>query len=88
MNVPKSLSHQEIVNWLVEKFSVRLDIEPASVDIHMLFTDFGIDSTEVLVLMGEIENWTGLEISPTAMWYNPTISQLATHIVEISASEH
>lgn len=87
MKTARSLNREEVINWLVEKFAGRLDVPAESVDIDMLFTDFGIDSTEVLVLMGELEHWSGLEVSPTAMWYHPTISRLADHIAETCVAE-
>jgi acyl carrier protein len=34
------------------------------------------------VLSGELEAWLGLELEPTALWYHPTIAQLAPYIVE------
>ena len=71
-----------VVGWLSEKFAHRLEVNADQVDIEKLFPDFGLDSTEVLVLAGELEHWLGFELSPTAMWYHPTIAKLATHIVD------
>ena len=72
----------QVTQWLVEKLAQRLEVEPAQVDVDMLFPDFGLDSTEVLVLAGELEHWLGYELAPTAMWYNPTVARLAAHIVD------
>jgi acyl carrier protein len=72
---------QQAAAWLVEKFAHQLGVSAAEVDVNKPFPDFGLDSTEVLVLAGELEHWLGFELSPTAMWYHPTIARLATHIV-------
>jgi len=82
----ETLNHEQpteaqVVAWLQEKFAHRLQVAVEDVDTNKLFPDFGLDSTEVLVLAGELEHWLGFELSPTAMWYNPTISKLAAHIV-------
>lgn len=81
-------TRQEIVEWLAEKFSTRLEISPNDIDIDTTFTDYGIDSTEVLVLVREFEKWIGIELSLTAMWYYPTISKLSDHIVSVLESEN
>lgn len=72
----------QVANWLIEKFAHRLEVSVDQVDVNKLFPDFGLDSTEVLVLAGELEHWLGFELSPTAMWYHPTIAKLAAHIVD------
>lgn len=77
-----SLSEQAVKDWLTAKFSHRLEVPANEIDSDKLFPDFGLDSTEVLVLSGELEKWIGFELMPTAMWYHPTINKLAVHIVE------
>lgn len=77
-----TISEAEVTKWLVEKFSHRLEVPAAEIDVEKLFPDFGLDSTEVLVLSGELEKWLGFELMPTAMWYHPTIAKLSAHIAE------
>jgi len=36
------------------------------------------------VLSGELEAWLGRELEATALWYHPTIEQLARFIAEES----
>lgn len=76
------INQESISNWLIEKFAYKMGYEKEDVDKDMLFVDFGVDSTEVLMLAGELEDWIGFELSPTAMWYHPTISKLAIFIEE------
>lgn len=83
MSEQKSDINQEAVkNWLLEKFAYKLDSSKQEIDPNMLFVDFGLDSTEVLLLAGELEDWIDLELPPTAMWYHPTINKLAQFIEE------
>ena len=72
----------KVVAWLSEKFAHQLEVNVDEVNVDKLFPDFGLDSTEVLVLAGELEHWLGFELSPTAMWYHPTIAKLAAYIVD------
>lgn len=77
-----TLTAQEAQLWLTEKIAERLGVRPEQVDPDKYFDEFGLDSTEALVLSGELEAWLGMELEPTALWYHPTIAQLAPYIVE------
>lgn len=72
--------------WLVDKLAQRLKVSPADVDVDKYFDEFDLDSTEALILAGELENWLGFQIETTAIWYHPTIAQLAEYIAQEQAS--
>jgi acyl carrier protein len=71
--------------WLIEKISQRLQVPPQEVTPDRYFDELGLDSTEALILAGEMENWLGFELGTTAIWYHPTIMDLAAHIADESA---
>ncbi|MEU8701295.1 acyl carrier protein [Streptomyces sp. NPDC091387] len=71
--------------WLVEKLAVRLGVEKDLVDVERYFDEFDLDSTEALILAGELEKWLGFELEATALWYHPTIAALSEHIAEENA---
>ena len=57
--------------------------------LHTLTSQFLLtladgETTEALVLSGELEAWLGRELEATALWYHPTIEQLARFIAEES----
>ncbi len=72
--------------WLVDKLSQRLKVPPEKVDVDQYFDDFDLDSTEALILAGELETWLGYQIETTAIWYHPTIHQLAEYLAEEQAN--
>ncbi|MFD0024902.1 acyl carrier protein [Streptomyces sp. NPDC058382] len=71
--------------WLVEKLATRLGVEKDQVDVERYFDEFDLDSTEALILAGELEKWLGFELEATALWYHPTIAALSEHIAEENA---
>ncbi|MEV4314043.1 acyl carrier protein [Actinocrispum sp. NPDC049592] len=73
----------EVQEWLVARIAGRLAVPPEQVDVDQYFDEFALDSTEALVLAGELENWLGLELETTALWYHPTIADLSAWIVSI-----
>ncbi|HEX8346997.1 MAG TPA: acyl carrier protein [Actinoplanes sp.] len=78
---------QDVQNWLVEKVAHRLAVAPQEIDVNQYFDDFALDSTEALVLAGELEKWLQIELEPTALWYHPTISELADYIAKECLSD-
>ena len=79
------ITAQTAQDWLVDRLAQRLNVPPSGVDVNQYFDEFELDSTEALILAGEMENWLGFQIETTAIWYHPTIAQLAEHIAEEAA---
>jgi len=82
-NIATGLTEPEVRGWLVDKIAQRLDVTTDQVDVNQFFDELDLDSTEALVLSGELESWLGFELETTALWYHPTITDLAAHIVEV-----
>ncbi|WP_019855702.1 acyl carrier protein [Actinopolyspora mortivallis] len=78
-----ALTAERVREWLVEKVAYRLDVSTDRIDVNQYFDEFDLDSTEALVLSGELENWLGFELETTALWYHPTIAELSEYIVEV-----
>lgn len=81
-----ALSTEDVTRWLTEKVGQRLGVPAEKIDTTRYFDEFGLDSTEALVLSGELEQWLGFELETTALWYHPTIAELAVYIVERGSS--
>ena len=79
-----NLDTASVSRWLQEKIASRLEVTAEEVSEDTYFDDFGLDSTEALVLAGELEKLLGFELPATALWYHPTIRELSAHIVEVS----
>ncbi|MFC9947399.1 acyl carrier protein [Streptomyces pratensis] len=75
----------EVQEWLVQKIADRLGEEPSKISPGQYFDELDLDSTEALIIAGEMESWLGFELGTTALWYHPTIEALSAHIAEESA---
>lgn len=80
-----ALTVQQVQDWLVEKIAIRMGVPQDQVDVDQYFDELDLDSTEALVLSGELESWLGFELETTALWYHPTIADLAGYIVSKQA---
>ncbi|CAL9408481.1 MULTISPECIES: acyl carrier protein [unclassified Streptomyces] len=77
-----AVTAQEAQDWLIEKIAHRLGVDPGEVSPEVYFDELDLDSTEALILAGEMENWLGFELNTTALWYHPTVKELAAYIAE------
>jgi acyl carrier protein len=82
MSPTTAVTAAQVQQWLVEKLSSRLGVAAESIQVTQYFDEFDLDSTEALILAGELESWLGFEMEATALWYHPTIAALSEHIAE------
>ena len=72
----------EIREWLKARVAGRLGVEPAAVPTGEPTSRLGVDSTEAVVISGELQEWLGRRVAPTALWDHPTIDALAAHLAD------
>lgn len=84
--MPAQITSEVAQEWLVEKLAFRLGVDKSEIDVNQYFDEFDLDSTEALILAGELESWLGFELEATALWYHPTIAALSDHIAEEHAN--
>ena len=76
-----------IKSWLVSQLAERLEVEANEIDIERDFTDYGLNSIEVVNLSGELENLLGRRLPPTLLLDYPTIESLAEYLVEDTSED-
>ncbi|PYC77995.1 polyketide synthase [Streptomyces tateyamensis] len=70
--------------WLIEKIAHRVGVPESEIAPEQYFDELDLDSTEALILAGELENWLGFELGSTTLWYHPTIKDLAEFLAQES----
>jgi acyl carrier protein len=68
--------------WLTTQLAEHLNIAPEDIDIQKPFTEYGLDSMVGVHLAGDLEDWLGLQLSPTLLWDYPTTATLTRHLAE------
>ena len=48
------------------------------------FDRYGLDSSAAIGMIGDLENWIGIELDPTLPYDYPSIETLAQHLAEES----
>jgi len=75
-------SATEVREWLRVRLSGRLKLRPEEIAADQPVTRLGVDSTEAVVISGELQEWLGKRVAPTALWDHPTIDALSEHLGE------
>lgn len=76
------LSVTEIQAWLVSYIADLLEIESDEVDVTIPFDRYGLDSSAIISLTGDLGKWLGKELDQTTMYDYPSIKILVQHLAE------
>jgi acyl carrier protein len=75
----------EIQQWLLERLSERLRVEPTEIDCEAPLISLGVDSMQFVVLVGELEDWLGCRFADNPLIDYPTIKALSEFLADQSA---
>ncbi|MGV3484033.1 MAG: AMP-binding protein [Planctomycetaceae bacterium] len=64
-------------DWLAQWLISRVGIDPSEIEADRPFDAYGLDSLSAVELSGELEDWSGVELTPTNAWEHPTIGSMA-----------
>ncbi len=67
----------EAQHWLTTKIAEELAIDPESIHPQEPFAAFGLESVDLVGISGDLEKWTGQQLSPTLLYEYPTIEDMA-----------
>jgi acyl carrier protein len=70
----------EICAWIVAYVTELLEVEPDAIDPTVPFESYGLDSSAVVGMTGELEDWLGQELDPTLIYDYPTINALSKYL--------
>ena len=68
--------------WMTRWLVARAGVEPSQINSDMPFSDYELDSMTAVEMSGEIEDWSGVELTPIIAWEYPTIAKLTEYIVD------
>ncbi|HEY1011567.1 MAG TPA: type I polyketide synthase, partial [Herpetosiphonaceae bacterium] len=70
----------QIEAWILGHLADRLGLEPAEIDPHRPFAEYGLASLEGVNLVKELAGLLGRELPLTLAWEQPTAAALAAHL--------
>jgi acyl carrier protein len=73
---------ESIQNWLIDQLAEQLQIRFDQVDIKEPFENYGLNSSQILMIAVKAERQFGFKLSPVLLWHYPTIESLSHRLVE------
>ncbi|NRA85948.1 MAG: acyl carrier protein [Rhizobiales bacterium] len=74
------MTKSEIENWMREFASNAVGINSVEIDLDQPLERYGLDSTAVAGMSGELSDILGVEIEPTIFFDYPTITSASEQI--------
>ncbi len=84
---PSAATTQSIKNWMVEWLVKELKLPVKSIDTSKSFADYGLDSVTAVELSDALQDWLGINLSPTLAYDYPTIESMAQYLSGESGKE-
>jgi acyl carrier protein len=77
------MSRHHIEHWIVTRLCECAGLDPQDIDIELPCTAYGLDSLTGVSLVGDLELWLNVRLSPTLLWDMPSIDRLVQHLVGV-----
>ncbi|MEX2234375.1 MAG: acyl carrier protein [Cyclobacteriaceae bacterium] len=78
----KNITKTDIVDFLKQQVALKCSVPYDTVDTHIEFVEFRMDSLKAVYIMDRLEKFIGKELSPLYFWDHPTIDSLSEFIVK------
>jgi acyl carrier protein len=76
------INREHIEHWIVQSLSGCAGLDPQDIDVALPCTAYGLDSLTGVTLVGDLELWLNLRLSPTLLWDMPSIDHLVQHLAD------
>lgn len=71
---------EQIGRWLSSQIGSLLEMDPAALDPHTPLEEYGLASSDVVFLTGDLSSYLGRFVSATVAWDHPTIAELSDYL--------
>lgn len=77
-----SKNYTEISDWIRENISRHAEIDPSEVGLETDIVSFRLDSLILVNITTELEEYLGMDLSPSIFWEMGTIAATSQWILE------
>ncbi len=78
--VAARLSRDQVEQQILRELGTRLHLDPASLNPKLPIATYGLQSVDLVGLIGELEQWSGRALPATLAWEYPTVEALAAFL--------
>ncbi|MAC80496.1 MAG: hypothetical protein CML66_20800 [Rhodobacteraceae bacterium] len=69
-----------IQTWMVNYITSVIDVPEDPFPVEERFDMYGLDSVEITIMCGMMEEAYGIEVNPTEVFDNPSVAALSAHV--------
>ncbi|MEI6254031.1 MAG: beta-ketoacyl synthase N-terminal-like domain-containing protein, partial [Mycobacteriaceae bacterium] len=74
------LDEDGLRGWLVDYLLNTIGLSPDEIDCDASLNDLAVGSADAVVMIGELSELLGRQLSPVDLWQYPTVNALATYL--------
>jgi acyl carrier protein len=78
-------SQASVEAWLVRWLAAELTLRADSIELGTPLLQYGLNSVQAMMLVGDLEDALGVRLSPTLVWEHPCVEALARYVVTEAA---
>lgn len=78
------LNQSEITHWLRERVAEATHLPANDIDCDTAIASYGLDSSALLEISCDLEDWLDKEISHTTLYEYKTVNALAEHVANMA----
>jgi acyl carrier protein len=78
---------REITDWLIGWIAKELGMPSEEIDAGRSLLDYSLSSLTATILVGDLEDWLDLRLSPSLVWDYPSIDAMTDYLVEKATGE-
>ncbi len=75
------VTEEQCRDWLIQQVSKFTNLAAEKIDPEQPINRYGLDSSALLSLACDLEDWLNKEVEQTTLYDYPTINALAKHLV-------
>jgi len=82
MILDKTLTAEQIQDFLVTNLAELLKIKKTEIDVNENLENYGLDSSQAMMIVSKLEQLLKFKANPVLLWHYPTIASLAQRLAE------
>ena len=79
-NGERDIAAATIETWIALKLEDALELDRGEIDVNEPFDRYGLDSSEAVTLISDLEDWLGRELPANLVYEYPSIADLAQYL--------
>jgi len=81
MDSTVALTEADVKDWLITYLADLKNIDKAKIRTDVSLERYGLDSATAVAMSGDLMDWCGKELDPSAIYDYKTIHELAAYLV-------